>query len=160
MLVLKNSLKTVTKRKRPEDKLKAGQPTKYKPEYCQMLIDHMKEGYSFFTFAAVLGVNPDTVYNWVNLFPEFSEAKRTGLAASVQWWEQLWRAGAAGQIPNYNATSVIFALKNKAPEIYKDRHEIKTTHEVKVLPMSPKEVKEIVAQDPFLLEDNSDNETE
>lgn len=59
------------KRKTP---LKVGHPPKYKPEYCQMLIDHMSNGYSFATFAAIVKCHVDTLYNWVNLFPAFSEA--------------------------------------------------------------------------------------
>ena len=36
-----------------------GRPTKYKKKYCKMLIDHMKKGLTYETFAAT--IDDDTV---------------------------------------------------------------------------------------------------
>ncbi len=59
-----------------------GRPTKYKLEYCQMLIDHMTSGYSFESFAGVISVNRDTLYHWEKLFKDFSDSK--GIARQKQ----------------------------------------------------------------------------
>ena len=66
-----------------------GQPTKYRPEYCQMLLDHMAKGLSFETFAGVVDVDRDTVYQWTYSHPEFSDAKRKGAMKSQLVWEEV-----------------------------------------------------------------------
>lgn len=63
-------------KKRPS----SGRPTKYRKEFCELLIQHMSEGLSFDTFAGVLRVNPDTLYEWAKVHPEFSESKKVGNA--------------------------------------------------------------------------------
>lgn len=70
-----------------------GRPTKYKPEHCQMLIDHMKTGYSFESFAAVINVNKDTIYEWSNSQPEFSEAKKIAFSLNLLFWEKMGMQG-------------------------------------------------------------------
>lgn len=64
-----------------------GQPTKYKPEYCQRLIEHMEKGFSYETFGADLNVSKQTVYDW-EIHPEFLDAKRRAFAKCQQWWEE------------------------------------------------------------------------
>jgi len=54
----------------------AGAPTLYKPEYCGLLAEHLKSGLSFTSFAGVIFVNPDTLYEWCKVHKEFSETKR------------------------------------------------------------------------------------
>src|SRR5581483_1104978 len=87
-----------TKRKRPEDKLPAGQPTKYKPEYCQQLIDHMAGGNSFESFGAKIDIARATIYGWLELFPEFSDAKARGLDKNLMYWEEVGKAGTTGAL--------------------------------------------------------------
>jgi len=132
-----------------------GRPTKYKPEYCQMLIDHMSKGFSFESFCAIINVHPDSLHEWVKTHKDFSVAKIQGKEMEGMFWERILIAGATGQIPGYNAASVIFALKNKLPQRWRDKHEIVNTHQIKI-PMTTKEVREIVESDPFLLEDETD----
>jgi hypothetical protein len=115
-----------------------------------MLIDHMASGMSFYTFAAVIKVSPDTVNEWSHVHKEFSLAKIEGKAREIEWWENLLRAGAAGKVPGYNATSVIFALKNKLPQMWRDKHEIVSTVNVTHEVIQPKDVIEILKEDKFL----------
>ena len=63
-----------------------GRPSKYKEEYCDMLIKHLAKGYPIETFAAEINVNPDTIYEWANRHPEFSEAKKIGLAHCIKFY--------------------------------------------------------------------------
>lgn len=91
----------------------AGRPTKFKPEYCQALIEYMKEGRSYETFGCTINVNTDTLYNWERLFPEFSEAKKVAMQYSRRWWEDVGRAGATGKLPGFNAAAFIFTMKNR-----------------------------------------------
>lgn len=53
----------------------AGRKSKFKKEYCDMLIEHMKLGKSFETFAGKIRVSRRTLYDWVESYPEFKEAK-------------------------------------------------------------------------------------
>lgn len=66
----------------------AGRPTDYDPSYCDMLIEHLKQGYSFESFAADVDVCKDTLYEWIKAHPEFSDAKKRGTAKSQKWWEK------------------------------------------------------------------------
>lgn len=103
---------------------KFGRPTKYKKEYCELLVQHMSQGLSFESFAGEIDVNRDTVHEWATRHKDFSEAKRRGEAKSRIIWEKILVGGATGKIKNYNATSAIFALKNKFPKEWRDRKEI------------------------------------
>lgn len=52
--------------------------TFYKPEYCEMLIDHMAEGFSFWTFGAKVRVCKKTLLNWMRDHPRFKQAREIG----------------------------------------------------------------------------------
>ena len=99
----------------------AGRPTLYRPEFCEKLIKHMAKGLSFESFAAECEVCFDTLYEWVKVYPEFSEAKKEGTALSMKWWESLLALASAGERKHANITGIIFALKNKFPAQYRDR---------------------------------------
>lgn len=94
------------KEKRPQ-----GRPSGYKPEYDQMLADHMREGFSFESFAGVIGTSREVLYLWTEAHPSFLNAKRSGQDASLLWWERLGRAGAAGQVEKFSPPTWIFVQK-------------------------------------------------
>jgi hypothetical protein len=77
-------------------------PTDYKEEYCQMLIDHMAEGYSFKSFGGIISVVEDTLHEWVKVHPKFSESKNIGTLKSMVFWEQVGRKGMMNDIPFFN----------------------------------------------------------
>ena len=77
-----------------------GRPTKYRPEYCQMVIDHMAKGYSFEAFGADVDCGKDTLYEWAKVHPEFSDAVEKGRIRSLKFWETLGMNGTVGK-PNY-----------------------------------------------------------
>lgn len=93
--------------------------SKYKPEYCEKLIEHMESGYSYQSFAGVVRVNKDTLYEWEKTHPEFSEAKNIGVELGRIFWEKLGiehilstskpRLGSK----SINATVWIFNMKNR-----------------------------------------------
>lgn len=66
-----------------------GRPSKYKPEYCDLVVEHMEKGLSFEAFAAVIKVNRDTIYEWEKVHPEFAEAKKNASDANLLFWEKL-----------------------------------------------------------------------
>jgi hypothetical protein len=92
----------------------------------------MTAGLSFESFAAVIGVNRDTLYAWCDAHSEFSDAKKRGDAASLLWWEKIGKAAMIGQamtthdgklisFNNFNATIWIFNMKNRHG--WRDRRE-------------------------------------
>ena len=99
----------------------AGRPSKYKETYCGEVITHMSEGASLTSFAAEIGVCRDTIAEWANVHPEFSEAVKKGKAKCAAWWEKQARLGAVGGAAN--PTLCIFGLKNMAPDDWRDKTE-------------------------------------
>jgi hypothetical protein len=139
---------------------------KYKPEYCEALVKHMENGDSFESFAAVVRVTQDTLQNWANKHEEFKLAKDHGKAFELLYWENLLKTGASGNLPpirkrvtvfdenknvkqvtvtdepgKFNVTSVIFALKNKFPRLYRDRSEVEITSKESIDQLSDEEIK-------------------
>ena len=110
----------MTEKKRP-----VGRPTKYRPEYCDMLIEHMAEGASMTSFAAEIGVSRETISEWGRVHPEFSVAIKNGKAKCAAWWERLGRSGAMGA--DVNPTLIIFGLKNMASEDWREKQELAHT---------------------------------
>lgn len=68
-------------------------PTKYKPEYCEAVVKHMEQGYSFETFGAIIDVGRTTLYEWVEVYPEFKKAKQIAMAKCQMWWEKTGHEG-------------------------------------------------------------------
>lgn len=120
-----------------------GQPTKYKPEYCEQILAFFNvEPTKFITeittfkngttkerevevannlptlerFAFNLGVSRDSLQEWAKVHPEFSVAYKR--AKELQ--EQIWKVNALNG--NYNAAFAIFMGKNVYG--YKDKTEV------------------------------------
>jgi len=81
------------------DVVKMGRPTVYLPEYCDLLIEHNKQGLSFESFGAVVGVGRTTLYAWVDSQPDFKDAKERGRAHLINFYEQVVRNVAMGIVP-------------------------------------------------------------
>lgn len=108
-----------------DEKRPVGRPTKYKPEYCEAVVEHMREGASLTSFAAEIGVARSTIEEWASVHPDFSGAVKRGKAVCAAWWEKLGRNGAQGG--EVNPTLVIFGLKNMAADDWRDRKDIDHT---------------------------------
>ena len=104
---------------------KLGAPTKYKAEYCKQLIAHMAEGLSYESFAGLIGVHRDTLYEWEKVHSIFSDSKKIGKAKLLLFFEKLGRAGITGKINGFNASTYIFTMKNKCN--WTDKQEIDAT---------------------------------
>lgn len=116
-----------------------GRPTKYKPEYDQMLIEHLTSGLSFPSFAGVVGVCFDTLYEWEKVHPSFSEAKKNGLAQNLLYWDKQAlecikddvaydEKGRPVASTKTNSTVLIFNLKNRFPKYWRDRSEVESSN--------------------------------
>ncbi len=62
----------MTKRKKPEDKKRAGRPTDYGPEITRRICDQLSEGRSLRKICEADDMpSKMTVLNWLNRYPEF-----------------------------------------------------------------------------------------
>lgn len=93
------------KNKRP------GQPTKYRPEYCQMLIEHMTKVHSFESFAATINTDRTTLYNWCKSHPEFFHARKVAREQCVIGLENIGKGLMTGKIKG-NTVAWLFFMKN------------------------------------------------
>ena len=102
--------------------MQSGRPNEFKDEYCQMVIDHMAEGLSFESFAAVVKCCKQTLYNWAKDFPQFLDAKNKGFEESRLFWEKMGiNIAKSGE---GNSTAFIFNMKNRFREDWNDKQEI------------------------------------
>jgi hypothetical protein len=98
----------------------AGRPTKYRPDMGAKALAFMAKGYSKMAAAGHLKVSYPTFKAWMDEHPEFLAAVKEGEARRVVFLETgLLQAETGPQV-----TSRIFALKNAAPDEWKDKQEI------------------------------------
>jgi hypothetical protein len=80
-----------------EEKKKRGRPKgsgikhQYKKQYAKQLLDHMREGRSFESFAALIPCGCSTLYRFVEENPDFAEAKLVGHSLALYYWEEKGR---------------------------------------------------------------------
>jgi len=99
-----------------------GRPSKYKPEYCERLIEWMSQGKSFEAFGAEIDVTRDCLYKWCEQFPEFLYAKSKGKLKSLRYYEDLARDYIQGVQPNPQGSMLMFLLKCRFREFgYRDK---------------------------------------
>jgi len=92
-------------------------PSKYDPAFCEVVEAFMAEGFSKMAAAGEIGVCYDTITNWMAVYPEFFQAVKRGEAKrAVKLERDLLDAESGPRV-----TSRIFALKNAAPDEWRDK---------------------------------------
>jgi transposase len=112
----------MTKRKAPEDLLKVGRPSLYKPEYCDKVIAFGKEGRSLTQMASRLDVDRETLNYWADHYPDFSAALTRAKVHAQNWWEDKGQDGLADR--NFNAPLWHKNVASRFREDYADRKEV------------------------------------
>ena len=103
-----------------------GRPTLYKPEYCDTVVSLMSEGYDVAACAGYLRVSRRSIYEWIDVHPEFSHAVEIGRGARLFAFQRKLLTTQIG----VGVTAAIFGLKNADPDNWQDRYN--TTSEVTV----------------------------
>lgn len=118
--------------------MSGGQPTKYDPKYCEMIIDYFdvkhykKEGRNiqgadlpqFTAFARSIGVTRATLFNWTKEHQEFFDAYST----ARQLQEELIVNNSINN--RYNSYFAQFMLKNC--HNWKDKSEVENNHAIAI----------------------------
>ena len=115
-------------------------PLKYREKFCNELIKHMQDGYSFDSFGSIADCGRQTLYDWVNKYPEFKEAYAQGKAKALKFYENLLRTkmiGAPFKVDGITAkidtTLLIFTLKTRFHKVYGEKQQIEQTiKEIKI----------------------------
>jgi DNA-binding transcriptional regulator YiaG len=107
-----------------------GRPTKYRPEYCEMLIDFVgKQGFSYEAFAGYIGVHKDTLYEWekavypdnypeealrgTKKYQEFSDSKKIAFDLNRHYWENAGKTLMFMGAKDVSPSVWIFNMKNR-----------------------------------------------
>jgi transposase len=97
-----------------------GRPTDYRVEYCDRLIEIMREGASIEEVAADLDISKTTLYNWAEAHEEFMNAKKRGEELSLSWWVKQGRI----QLQNRDFSATLFYMNMKNRFKWRDKHEV------------------------------------
>jgi hypothetical protein len=90
---------------------------KYKPDHAASLIEHMKDGSSFMSFGAVVGVSKATLYDWLDTYPEFKEAYEVAKLQALSWWEKQGKEGLWNTKEcSLNTGAFVFQVANRFKE--------------------------------------------
>lgn len=118
-----------------------GRPTDYRPEYCDLVIETMAEGLSLTAFAGRIRVARETVYAWIEAHREFSDAVSRARPTRDLWWELKLQRSRKGA----ETTASMFALKNCAPDEWRDLKHTETLHLHAIRQLSDAELNRIAA---------------
>lgn len=99
--------------------MSAGRPTKYDPAYCEQVITAGDAGLSLTAFAGRIRVARSTINKWMDEHAEFAEAVDIAKAVRTLYLEDQLLVGDPKRV-----TAHIFALKNAAPDEWRDRREV------------------------------------
>lgn len=95
-----------------------GRPTKYKPEYCERIIELSSDGKSIAQCCADLKISRDTWHEWKKNHTDFSDAVKKAEQLRETWWTQMGlaamtgKAKVNGEIVKVNSTMFIWLSKN------------------------------------------------
>ena len=109
----------------------AGRPSKYSKTYCDEAISVLGQGHSIGALAGELGVARATIFNWMDEYPEFLDAVKKGQAKSAKFWEEKLLQVASGTADG-NVVSIIFGLKTRAHEDWRDTTETEHSGDVSI----------------------------
>lgn len=124
---------------------KGGRPSKYDPVYCQLLVDHMTQGLSLESFAAVIDVSRETLYEWQRVHPEFSDTVKAAKDKCLIFWERQGieglystteydEKGKPSSSKSINASVWIFNMKNRFRDQWHDKQQIEHSGSIQNTP--------------------------
>lgn len=138
-----------------QKKRPVGRPTKYRPEFCEQIIDLGKEGKSIAQMAAHFDVDKASIFDWAAAHEEFSTALARARAHSQTWWEDKAQSNLASR--DFNAQLWLKSVSSRFREDYTEKQvtevsgpdggamKVETTAKIDTSVLSP-EQREILKQ--------------
>jgi transposase-like protein len=104
----------------PKAKRTRGRPSEFEPEYVAEAAELARSGATDKEIAAELGVAMSTLSRWFLAYPQLREAVK---AAKEQIDQRVVRSLYKRAVEDGDTTAHIFWLKNRQPELWRDRKE-------------------------------------
>ena len=98
-----------------------GAPTKYRPQFCAKLLQAARDGLSLSAFAGELETTGEVLWDWQRRFPAFATACQQAKLIRLATWERIAIGIARGELPYAGTAMTIFALKNCAPDEWREK---------------------------------------
>lgn len=89
-------------------------PSAYKPEYCELVVELLKDGGSLAVFRAHVGITKSTMQYWRRNHPEFEEACKLALDRSQLWWEEIAQTAVTKGAPKGASPIILSGLYNRS----------------------------------------------
>jgi hypothetical protein len=80
-----------TPKKEPSDHLPKGRPSKYDSSMCSTVISCMSKGYIVEEVCSEIGIHRDTFFEWVKIYPDFSDCYKKGKAGFIAFWAKIYK---------------------------------------------------------------------
>ena len=116
-----------------------GRPTKYRDELCAIAENSLSKGFSLTATCADLDCCKDTVYEWMDKHPEFSDAIKRGKQKGQKYFENIMMHKITGKITDQfdpkksDTTLLIFALKTRFHKDFGNKDKVEVDHgEIKI----------------------------
>lgn len=95
-------------------------PSTYQSKFCNQLVKHCEQGFSFESFAHRIGVSDRTLRNWREQHADFADACERAKAASLFFFEKLLlqTLGGKSRSSKVNPALLIFTLKTRFSPVY------------------------------------------
>ena len=91
-----------------------GRPTEYRQEMIDQVVPFMEQGYSKEALAGHLNVCKETLYTWMEKYPDFMDAVKLGTTKSQIFWEKIGIQGIIlGRSENFAQGAWAFNMKNR-----------------------------------------------
>lgn len=103
-----------TEKKRP-----VGRPTKYKPEYCEQIIELGKAGKSIAQMASHFDVDKASIFRWSEESEDFRTALARARAHSQTWWENAAQQNMDNR--NFNAQLWLKSVASRFRDDYTEK---------------------------------------
>lgn len=96
-------------------------PSKFKPHYCDLLIDIFSDGGTINAFCVATGISKRTFFYWRRAYPDFEEAYDMAYCRALYYWEQLLIKMVTRRMKcsKRDPMTVLKILKWRFPEVYK-----------------------------------------
>lgn len=88
---------------------KRGRPTKYKPRYCEEILELARQGKGIAHYAAHCNTVRETIYAWGRDYPAFSDTLKRADELRELWWVDQALRQASGGAGNANITKWMMA---------------------------------------------------